>query len=363
MVIERYDVIVSGAGPAGSKCAEVLANNGFNVALIERDTSWRKPCGGGVSARIFKYFPQLKKADPHKIESISMYSGDYNKLKYTWGKERHYSINMDRLELDNIIRNVAIDAGANLFDNHLSYDFIWKDNKPVGVKTKAPKGVKEFYGKIIIVADGMSSKLAVKSGLRDKWKIDELGLAKCAIIEGDINLENDCIHVFFRPYKGYGWIFPLGDNRFNVGCGTFEEANRTYNLNTIFREFLADPHIKQLLSGKHYRTIWGGAYPLPALGVKKNSLYGENVMLIGDTAGFVSPISGEGIHPGIVSGKAAAEAATNALEEGDISKQTLNQYKRNENIRKIIRNFKIKRSMVDFFYENEGQNHQFAPGI
>ena len=97
MVIEKFDVIVSGAGPSGSKCAEIIANEGFDVALIERDTSWRKPCGGGVSARIFKYFPQLKEANPHQIESISMYSGNYNKLKYTWGKERHYSINMDRL--------------------------------------------------------------------------------------------------------------------------------------------------------------------------------------------------------------------------------------------------------------------------
>jgi electron transfer flavoprotein-quinone oxidoreductase len=356
MGIEKFDVIISGAGPAGSKCAETLANEGFDVALIERDTSWRKPCGGGVSARIFKYFPQLKEVNPHQIESISMYSGNYNKLKYTWGKERHYSINMDRLELDNIIRNVAINAGAYLFDNHLSYDFIWKNNHPIGIKTKTTNGIRKFFGKIIIVADGMSSKLAIKSGLRGKWKIDELGLAKCAIIEGDVDLENDCIHVFFRPYKGYGWIFPLGNRRFNVGCGTFEEANRKYNLNTIYQEFLSDPYIKSLLSRKDYRTVWEGAYPLPALGVRKDSLYGKRVMLIGDAAGFVSPISGEGIHPGIVSGKAAAEAAIHALEQDDISKHTLKQYKRNENVRKIIRNFKIKRSMVDFFYENEGQN-------
>lgn len=356
MVIDRFDAIISGAGPSGSKCAEKLAQKGFKVALIERDTSWRKPCGGGVSARIFKYFPQLKKANPHQIESISMYSGDYNKLKYTWGKERHYSINMDRLELDNIIRNVAIDAGAQLFDKHLSYDLIWKNKRPIGIKTKSPSGDKEFFGRIIIVADGMSSKLALKSGLRKKWKIDELGLAKAAIIEGNFNLENDCIHVFFRPYKGYGWIFPLGENRFNIGCGTFEEANRVYNLNNIYEEFLSDPYIKNLLSNDSFKTIWSGAYPLPARGVRKNSLYSENLMLIGDTAGFVSPISGEGIHPGIVSGKAAAEAAINALEEDTISKKTLRKYRQNENIQKIIRNFRLKHSMVDFFYENEGRN-------
>jgi len=351
-----FDIVISGAGPAGSKSAEILAKKGFEVALIERDTNWRKPCGGGVSSRIFKYFPQLRKANPHKIESISMYSGDYSNLKYSWKGSRDYSINMDRLELDNIIRNSAIDAGAHLFDNNLSYDFIWKNQKPIGIKTKTPSETKEYLGNILIIADGMSSKLAIKSGLRKKWKIEELGLAKCAIIEGDFSVENNCIHVFFRPYKGYGWIFPLGENRFNIGCGTFQEDNRNYNLNNIYHEFFNDPFIKDLLSTTTYKTIWSASYPLPALGVKKKSLYSDNMMLIGDNAGFVSPISGEGIHPSIVSGQAAAGAAIQALEEENISKEALKQYKLNPNVRKIIRNFKLKTSMVEFFYEQKGRN-------
>ncbi|GAI59715.1 unnamed protein product, partial [marine sediment metagenome] len=56
-----FDVVISGAGPAGSKCAQVLAERGFDVALIEKDINWRKPCGGAVSSRIFKYYPQLRK--------------------------------------------------------------------------------------------------------------------------------------------------------------------------------------------------------------------------------------------------------------------------------------------------------------
>jgi geranylgeranyl reductase family protein len=351
-----YDIIISGAGPSGSKCAEILAKRGFEVALIERDTRWRKPCGGGVSARILKYFPELKKASSHQINSIAMYSANYSKLNYTWKDSREYSINMDRLKFDNIVRNVAIDAGAHLFDGHLSYDFIWKDEHPIGIKTKTSSGTKEYYGKIIIIADGMSSKLAHKSGLREKWKIKELGLAKCAIIEGDISLAQNSIHVFFRPYKGYGWIFPLGENRYNIGCGTFEEDNIKHNLNTIYQQFFTEPYIRDLLSAESYKTIWSASYPLPALGVKKKSLYSENVMLVGDTAGFVSPISGEGIHPSVVSGKAAADAAIKALEEENISKKVLKQYKSNSNIRKIIRNFTLKRSMVEFFYQNEGKN-------
>lgn len=351
-----YDVIISGAGPAGSKCAEIVAKAGYDVALIEKDTSWRKPCGGGVSSRIFKYYPQLRNLEPHKITGISMFSGDFHKLNYTWEKKRDYSVVMDRLVLDNFIRKIAVESGANLFDNTVSTDFVYDGDDIIGIKTKTQSGIKNFLGKIIIIADGMSSKLTHKSGLRDKWRIEELGLAKCAILEGKYSLDPSQINIYFRPYKGYGWIFPLGENRFNIGCGTFEEANKNYNLNKIYSQFINEPQIKKHFNINECQVIWNGSFPLPALGVKESCLSGENIMIVGDAAGFVSPISGEGIHPSIVSGKIAAETAVKALKKGEISKKVLKQYNRHPNIKKIIRNFKLKRSLVEFFYEDKGKN-------
>ena len=175
-------------------------------------------------------------------------------------------------------------------------------------------------------------------------------------MEGKNNLDKDCMSTFFKPYKGYAWIFPLGEERFNIGCGTFREDNLNFNLNQLYFEFKNDPNIKKLLPKSNYKEIWKGAYPVPSKGVNEQSLYGENILLIGDAAGFVSPISGEGIHAGIVSGNIAAETAINALENDNISNLTLKRYKTNQYIKKIIRNFKLKRSMVDFFYENNGRN-------
>ncbi len=354
--MKMFDVVISGAGPAGSKCAQVLAESGFEVALIEKDINWRKPCGGAVSSRIFKYYPQLRKLNYSPITGVTIYSGDYRQIKYSWENIRDYSINVDRLEFDNFLRNIAIDAGVQLFNKNLSYDFVTKGSREVGIKTKTPSGTKEYLGKILIIADGMSSKLAPKSGLKGKWKIDEIGLCKCAIMEGENLIEKDSISLFFRAYKGYGWIFPIDDKRFNIGCGTWLDENLNSNLNQIYTEFLNDPHIKKFFPKSHYKEIWTGAYPIPALGVKEKSLYGDNIMIIGDAAGFVSPISGEGIHPSIVSGKIAAETAIEALKNDDISKQSLKKYKQHPNIKKIIRNFKMKVSMVEFFFENKGQN-------
>ena len=65
-----YDVVISGAGPSGSQCAETLAKSGFKVALIERDVKWRKPCGGSVSSKVIALYPQLKKLKLLKKNSI-----------------------------------------------------------------------------------------------------------------------------------------------------------------------------------------------------------------------------------------------------------------------------------------------------
>ncbi|MBY9011362.1 MAG: NAD(P)/FAD-dependent oxidoreductase [Candidatus Lokiarchaeota archaeon] len=351
-----FDVVISGAGPAGSRCAQVLAEQGYNVALIERDSNWRKPCGGAVSSRIFKYYPQLRKLDYPPITGVTIYSGDYHKLQYSWKNIRDYSINVDRLEFDNLLRKFAVDAGANLFDKNLSLDFITKNKRKIGIKTKTPSGIKEYRGKILIVADGMSSRLAPKSGLRGKWQIGEIGLCKCAIMKGENNLDKSAISMFFRAYKGYGWIFPIDDKRFNIGCGTWLDENLNTNLNQAYSEFLNDPHIKKFFPKSHYEEIWSAAYPIPALGVKEKCLYGDNVLIVGDAAGFVSPISGEGIHPSVVSGNAAAEIASEALKHDDFSNQRLKKYKQYPNIKKIIRNFKMKVSMVEFLFENKGLN-------
>ncbi len=351
-----FDVIVSGAGPSGSKCAEILARNGFKVALIEKDINWRKPGGGGLSVRLFKYYPQLRSLNLHKKHTMKMYSADFHKLEYKYKGFEDYSVVMDRLELDNLMREVAVDAGAELFDKNLSFDFITKNQKKIGIKTKISSGSKEYFGKVIIIADGMSSKLAIKSGLRKRWKTEDLGISKCAILEGQNSMDINTVYFFYKPFYGYGWIFPIDEKRFNIGVITFYEDNYNYNLNKLYNDFFKEPKVKELLFKSDYKQIWMSSFPLPGTGVLEKSLYGNNLMIVGDAAGFTSPISGEGLHACVVSGKVAAETAINAFEIGDFSEKTLKKYKFNANIKKIIRNFKLKRSLADFFYEKEGSN-------
>jgi digeranylgeranylglycerophospholipid reductase len=350
-----YDVVISGAGPSGSQCAQVLSKAGFKVALLEKDVTWRKPCGGAISHRVLDLYPELRKLDLPRIKGISIHSADYHQLDYEVG-EKYQGRVVDRLDLDNYLRNMAVDRGAELFDHNVSIDFITKEQKKMGIKTKTPSGIKNYFGKILIVADGMSSKLAFKSGIRKMWKIEEIANGKCAIMKGTHNLDEEFIYIYFMPYKGYGWIFPLDEKRFNIGVYTFGEDNLNYNLNQMYDKFLQNLNIKKLIPESNYITVWSGSYPFPVEGVQVKSLYDDNLMLIGDTVGFVSPISGEGIQTALISGKAAGETAIKALELEDYSKNILKSYKIYPDIKKVIKSFKLKKVMRQFFYANEGED-------
>ncbi|UCC19249.1 MAG: NAD(P)/FAD-dependent oxidoreductase [Promethearchaeota archaeon] len=350
-----YDVVISGAGPSGSQCAEVLAKAGYQVALIEKDVNWRKPCGGAVHSSVVDLYPELKKLNYPKIRGVVMYSADYHILEFK-GASSEYSIIIDRLKLDNIMREAAVNAGVDLYNKHLSFDYVIKNQKKIGIKTKSPNGSKEFHANLIIVADGMSSKLAIKSGIRLKWNINELAIGKCAILEGNHQLDKESVYVYFKPYQGYGWIFPLNDKRFNIGIFTFGKDNLNYNVHEVYQEFVGNPNIKKYTQSSNYNVIWSSSYSFPAEGVLDKSLYTDNIMLIGDAGGFVSPISGEGIQTAVISGKIAAETAIKALQDEDYSKNTLKTYRTNPEIKKIIRNFKQKSSMINFFYEKNGKN-------
>ncbi|MHA1642363.1 MAG: geranylgeranyl reductase family protein [Promethearchaeota archaeon] len=351
----RYDVIISGAGPSGCYCAQVLAKTGYKVALIERDRNWRKPCGGALNPIVLEFYPQLKKLNLPRLSWIVMHSADGHSIEYKSADMEPGAV-IDRLKFDNFLRDLAIENGVEFFNKNISYDFILRNRTKVGVKTKTKNGVNEFYGKIIIIADGMSSKLALKSGIRFPWKTSELALAKCSILEGKYDLKEDRAYIFFRAHQGYGWIFPLGNGKLNVGTCFFGENKSTFNPNDAYDQFLKDPQVKKYIDEKKCKTLWSAAYPFPSKGVLTQSLHDDNLMLIGDAGGFVSPISGEGINTALQSGKVAAETAIKALEEGDFSKQALKSYKNSSEIKTITRNFKMRLSMVSFFYENSGAN-------
>jgi len=308
-----------------------------------------------VSSEIVALYPEIEKLNIARITGSKIYSANLHSLERR-RTDNLYSVIVDRLDFDDLIRNIAVNKGAELFDKNLSYDFVKKEGKKLGVKTKTPEGIKEYYGKIIILADGMSSKLAIKSELRSKWELKDITVSKCAIMEGENKLDYDLFYVFFQSYMGYGWIFPLGKKRFNIGCGSTTEIASKVNLNKMFDNFINNQYIKTHYLTSDYKTIWSGSYPLAINGILEKSLFSDNLLCIGDVAGFVSPITGEGIHQSMYSAKAAAEVAVNALEKEDYSKDTLKAYRNHPEVKNLRRVFKSLLRLRDFFFEENGKN-------
>ncbi|GAH80202.1 unnamed protein product, partial [marine sediment metagenome] len=164
------------------------------------------------------------------------------------------------------------------------------------------------------------------------------------------------VYLYFRSYKGYGWIFPIDNKRFNIGVYTYAEDNLNFNLNEIYIEFLHNPNIKKYIPNSNYKIEWSGSYPFPVDGVLEKSLYDDHILLIGDTGGFVSPISGEGIQHACLSGKVAAETVIKAQETEDYSKNVLKQYRSHPKIKELIKSLKLKRSLRKFLYANKGED-------
>jgi digeranylgeranylglycerophospholipid reductase len=284
-----------------------------------------------------------------------MFSADGHKLEHTFELNLDSPVVIDRLEFDNIMRNVAIDAGAQLYNKNVSYDFIYKDKKRIGIKTKTPSGTMEYIANLVVIADGMSSKLANRSGIRKKWSPLEIGIGKAEILEGQNNINEMGTYFFFKNY-GYSWIFPINKQKFNIGSITYYENNLKYNVGKLYKEFIQEIRKRNLLSGNDYKVVWSASFPEPATGVLEKSLYDDNLMIVGDAAGFVAPISGEGIHPAIVSGQTAGEICLKAIERNDYTTNTLKEFKNHPKIKNLIRIFKFQRSFVNFFYENDGEN-------
>jgi len=354
-----YDVIVSGAGPSGSRCADILAQKGFKVALIERDVSWRKPCGGSVNKCILDDYPQLlNKISVQKINGVKLFSPVFDIIEEKWEKDK-FGLIVDRLEFDNYLRDCAVESGAELFDKNVSYDFIFKNQQKIGIKTRTPSGTKEYYGKIFVVADGMSSKLALRSGLRKKWDISELSMCKCALFKTENLTDDHCIDLFFRASRGYGWIFPLGNDIINVGMGIVGKDILDFNLNEEFEKFKQQKYLKDnYLPDLKNKQLWCEAFPVAATGVAKK-IYGDNIMIIGDAAGMVCPANGEGLAFAVKAGRIAAKVAVNAFEKDDFSRKTLKEYKHNPEIKKMIRKFNMDNITTKSFSKLIVENHKY----
>lgn len=314
------DVLVVGAGPAGAAAAIHAADAGLGVLLVDAATFPRdKTCGDGLTPRAIHSLARLGLAD----EVTRDYRNKGLKLRGFGGSvtapwpEGHYGTvgsAMPRTEFDHLVVRAAVARGATLWEDATA-TAVTREGRSIGEVTVRHGGVdKQVRARWILVADGVRSAFGKLLG-REWHRGEVYGIAARSYctsplstepwIHSDVELLDDTGTV--QP--GYGWIFPLGDGRVNLGAGALSTDARPAKVNT-----------KKLLA--HYaarkRQEWqlgpeqDVASALLPMGGAVSNVAGPNWMLIGDAAALVNPLNGEGIDYGLES----AEMAVGLLQEG-----------------------------------------------
>jgi menaquinone-9 beta-reductase len=335
----QADVIVVGAGPAGSTAAFHLAQAGVDVLLIEKTAFPReKVCGDGLTPRATKQLLGLgiDIDGPGWIRNHGLrIVGGGHRLELPWPELASFpdfGLVRTRLDFDEILARHAQKAGARLMERHAVTDPVVDDRtgRVIGVRARPvdDRGRRtgeeiDFRAPIVIAADGVSARLALALGVQ-KRDDRPLGVAVRTYYTSprhDDDWLESWLELWTRESEssrpallpGYGWIFGVGDGTVNVGLGILNTSKAFQNVDykELLRRWLVNtPEEWGLREENMVGKIGGAALPM---GFNRKPHYTRGVLLVGDAGGMVNPMNGEGISYAMESGELAAEAVVQAL--------------------------------------------------
>jgi geranylgeranyl reductase family protein len=288
----NYDVIVVGAGPAGSTTARECAARGLSVLLLDKAIFPRdKPCGGGVNLRAARLLP-FDLAPITERVAFRMRFSRRQMGGFIRSSPEPLTYLTQRRHLDAFLLDRALDADVT-FQQGVSVRAV--ERQPTQVIVHA--GEQRFQGRTLVAADGTNGRTAKLAGVPlPRWQL--------VALEGNITPPGDVLHnwddalgVDFGDMPGgYGWLFPKRDH-LNLGVIGWPQVGPSLRacLDRLIRFYGFDP-----------ASLWGlRGYRLPICRPGAPLVDG-NIVLVGDAAGLVEPMSGEGIYAAIWSGCAAA---------------------------------------------------------
>ena len=328
-----HDVLVVGGGPAGASCAYWLAEAGHDVLLLEKKRYPReKTCGDGLTPRSVRQLHDMGLADDltefHRFDGLRSIAFGRT-LELAWPTHPDYpsfGYVITRKDLDHLVAERAAKAGATVWQEAEATSPLLDNGLVRGatVKVKENGGavMQRVRARYVVVADGGNSRFGRAIGT-SRERSYPLGMAIRGYyesprhdepwIESHLDIRDKAGNVL----PGYGWIFPVGDGRVNVGIGLLSTFNQWKAVNT---SHLMDSFVEYAPAswGLSPETSCGpptgGKLPM-ALSVGPHA--GPTWLVVGDAGGSINPFNGEGIADAYETGRMAAESVSTALRTGD----------------------------------------------
>jgi geranylgeranyl reductase family protein len=314
---DLWDVAIIGAGPAGSMAAINLANHGHRVVLIDKDRFPReKICGDGLIADSLQCLQraglyETVKAKGYQLQKWELFSTSGVKV------EIHLdTITLRRIQLDTLLAQKAVEAGAYFFQGTVNHLQILSNG---WVEFNFHEQQRPIRTKVGIIATGAEIELLKNAGMLSCAAPNAVAV-RC-YVQSDSG--PDCLVISFdrSVLPGYGWIFPLGNNLYNVGCGGPFHQRRAgaFNLKDAFQQFcLKFPWARKIMdSGQPLSELRGATL---RCGLKGSRLLREgNLIAVGEAVGTTLPLTREGIGGAMESAEIAAAAIHDALISANFS--------------------------------------------
>lgn len=320
---KEFDCIVVGGGPAGTTFARVAAEGGLSVLLLEKDRDIGMPvrCGEAVSDAGLRIFHD---PDPRwiaaTIKRIKLIAPNNTSVEFNLKEEGYI---LDRRIFDYDLAEYAAAAGAQVVTKAYVDGLIIEDDRVAGVRGTFVGEPFEKRARIVVGADGVESRVGRWAGIRTQIKLKDMESAIQKTVTG-IEVDEHMFEFYLsrqRAPGGYLWVFPKGRNKANIGLaisGVYAREGKPAH--KFLDEFMEEKYPDSSV----LTTVVGG---VPVDKTVKH-MVGDGIMLVGDAAHTVNPMTGGGIVPGMRSGFLAAETAVKALHNGGPSKKNLIDYEK-----------------------------------
>jgi len=309
-----YDLAVIGGGPAGAICARDAAEAGLDVVLLEKAHHPReKPCGGALGPRAIRSIDfDISNVIERTFHAALVYTPSMRKVILTSEELIGYLVTRSKLDL--FLLQKAEEAGAEVVQGT---QVVGIEQTRTGIRALSVGD--SYKSHLLVGADGVNGIIARELGIRSKWAPDQVALCisaevpvsqsdlKSAMITHESN-GSPVIEMYFNLLSwGYGWCFPK-KNGFSIGIGC--RMDKQENLQQSWERLIELIEVEKEIEIDTSNKV---SYRVP-LGGKLNRYIARRSMLVGDAAGLVSPLTGEGISYAIQSGKLAAKIASEAVE-------------------------------------------------